>query len=437
MSAGRGGGSWRVKKFGGRASGRGSAKDDKTERGRFDNGIWLCDCNPRLPAEHFQVKKESPNKGKWFYTCQRGSMNRPKNQDHLHIPLSKEQGCKFFLWDEDAKPREEAAVLMGARSEPRALLSQEERRRQAGEVEAMKSNQQPSTGKKKRSFDEEGPRTPTIMRTVIHAATPPRSPTASFASAMSETMSLPPKRKLPWLSDDSQNSAPSSSGTTFAKTSSRAKPATSAKFDNAETASEASSDGEAFDWPLSGQEAAELERVAEEVELNTPRKARKLDVFDTPSNALAATHAHGLITPGTTPSKPPIVAASEAALYSGTDTTPTPSRYRDALAIPTSLATPSSTPSINTSLTASFLSLLREHSITIPSPALGAVTTLLRRNEAQLVGAVKGRDIARQAVKVREETVAKLTGRVEGLEEEVAGLKALVSALGRTTPKKR
>jgi len=54
----------------------------------------------------------------------------------------------------------------------------------------------------------------------------------------------------------------------------------------------------------------------------------------------------------------------------------------------------------------------------------------VHRHEAQLAGAIKGRDIARAAVKSREETVVKLTKRVEGLEGEVAGLKALVSALG-------
>lgn len=33
--------------------------------GLFADGIWHCDCdcNPRLPAERFQVKKESANKG--------------------------------------------------------------------------------------------------------------------------------------------------------------------------------------------------------------------------------------------------------------------------------------------------------------------------------------------------------------------------------------
>ena len=67
------------------------------------NGSWLCDCAPtRLPAEHFKVKKEGKNQGRWFYTCQQAEPQR----------------CGFFLWDDDAKPREEAAVLANSRNEP-------------------------------------------------------------------------------------------------------------------------------------------------------------------------------------------------------------------------------------------------------------------------------------------------------------------------------
>jgi hypothetical protein len=58
-------------------------------------------CEPRLPAAHFLVKKEGPNKGKWFYTCQE----------------SKEEGCGFFLWDDSAVGREMRAVINNTNSE--------------------------------------------------------------------------------------------------------------------------------------------------------------------------------------------------------------------------------------------------------------------------------------------------------------------------------
>jgi hypothetical protein len=34
-------------------------------KGLFERGVWKCDCDPRLPAVHFQVKKVGPTKGRW------------------------------------------------------------------------------------------------------------------------------------------------------------------------------------------------------------------------------------------------------------------------------------------------------------------------------------------------------------------------------------
>ncbi|ESZ95056.1 hypothetical protein SBOR_4589 [Sclerotinia borealis F-4128] len=70
--------------------------------GLFSDGNWQCNCNPRLSAVRFQVKKEGPNTGRWFYTCQE----------------PKETGCGFFLWDDKAKGREMGAVLNNTRTEP-------------------------------------------------------------------------------------------------------------------------------------------------------------------------------------------------------------------------------------------------------------------------------------------------------------------------------
>ncbi|KXS94393.1 hypothetical protein AC578_7799 [Pseudocercospora eumusae] len=83
----------------------GRGKGGNALKGRFDNGIWYCNCTPRMPAEHFKVKKEGKNKDRWFYTCQQ--------------PSESPQRCDFFLWNEDAVLRESAAVLNNSRSEPR------------------------------------------------------------------------------------------------------------------------------------------------------------------------------------------------------------------------------------------------------------------------------------------------------------------------------
>jgi GRF zinc finger len=86
--------------------------------GLFIDGIWHCElkvevmasarliirignCEPCLPASHLQVRKDSPNKGRWFYTCQK----------------LKGVGCSFFLWESAAANREPRTVLSNSTSE--------------------------------------------------------------------------------------------------------------------------------------------------------------------------------------------------------------------------------------------------------------------------------------------------------------------------------
>lgn len=62
-------------------------------------------CQPRLPAVQFQVKRDSPNRGRWFYTCQ---IDRTKGK------TGEPAKCDFFLWAEEARLREEGSM----RSDP-------------------------------------------------------------------------------------------------------------------------------------------------------------------------------------------------------------------------------------------------------------------------------------------------------------------------------
>ena len=81
-------------------------KNNRTsQRGAFINQIWHCDCDPRMPADKFQTKNGGKNHGRWFYTCQKAQPKR----------------CGFFLWADDAKVREESAVLSNSRSEPQPI----------------------------------------------------------------------------------------------------------------------------------------------------------------------------------------------------------------------------------------------------------------------------------------------------------------------------
>ncbi|KAH8676276.1 hypothetical protein BX600DRAFT_508440 [Xylariales sp. PMI_506] len=86
-----------------------SSPPKEPENGYFTKGQWHCNCKPRLPAVQFQVRRESANKGRWFWTCQiprtKGKTGNPAN-------------CGFFLWDDEAKQREKGAVLNNSRTEP-------------------------------------------------------------------------------------------------------------------------------------------------------------------------------------------------------------------------------------------------------------------------------------------------------------------------------
>lgn len=105
--------------FGGRNRGRGRGRgvlEKVPLKGLFIDGVWHCNCEPRLPAEHFQTKNGGMNHGRWCkssttHVCQ---SNRPVYTCQKPHP----RRCNFFLWDDEAKPREAAAVLNNSRSEP-------------------------------------------------------------------------------------------------------------------------------------------------------------------------------------------------------------------------------------------------------------------------------------------------------------------------------
>ncbi|KAI9795505.1 MAG: hypothetical protein M1825_001455, partial [Sarcosagium campestre] len=123
-------------------------------KGLFEDGIWKCNCDPRQPADHFQTRNGGKNHGRWFYTCQKPQPKR----------------CNFFLWDDDAKPREASAVLANSRSEPQ---TQAQARRGAGvpsaaDIEAAAA-QTPSRS--------------SVRRNKVTTPPPPYSPMNPLASA--------------------------------------------------------------------------------------------------------------------------------------------------------------------------------------------------------------------------------------------------------------
>ncbi|KAF1825914.1 uncharacterized protein K489DRAFT_406721 [Dissoconium aciculare CBS 342.82] len=190
-----------------------------TARGVFADGVWHCDCTPRLPAEHFKVKKEGTNKGRWFYTCQ----------------LDADKRCGFFLWDEEAKPREAAAVLGNSRSEPGA-----------GAQRQTEQLAQPVTPAKE--------------------SRPSRSTNLPAGKGMFSGTG----RRVSPVRLDSPTSSPSPVRDTRGPGKRSAR---SAGMDD--------TDDDDFGWALDGPEESELARIADEAD--TPRKAIKTGVYATPA----------------------------------------------------------------------------------------------------------------------------------------------------------
>ncbi|KAJ5769398.1 hypothetical protein N7520_003957 [Penicillium odoratum] len=123
--------------------------------GLFKENAWHCNCPTRERAIRFQVKKEGPNRGRWFYTCQ-----KPQNQR-----------CGFFLWSEDGEQREKQVLMANADSEldPRT--------------------QAPSTPTKLTQYSN-GLLTPQTERRIIDI--PPRQ----SASKPTPTSSMTPKARM-------------------------------------------------------------------------------------------------------------------------------------------------------------------------------------------------------------------------------------------------
>lgn len=347
----------------GGGGGRGNGRTRTQPRGLFADGIWHCDCDPRLPAEHFRVKKEGKNQGRWFYTCQ------------------KQDRCGFFLWDEDAKPREEAAVLNNSRTEPVAQEGWDAGRSRKS-VHEERRQQQPqgkglfAGGRSARVVDDE--------ETASESSPPPEYtsvvPTASSSKRSAEEAEL-------------------------------------------------NDEDDEFGWAL-GEQADALEKKATAAGLQTPQKAQKTGVYATPATT-AKRKLPWLEQPPTpatpkaaesaeyfeTPSKPSAPAANRnepetpyAPPTLATNSTPSPTtRHRDALTNPADSSS---------SLTSEVLNCINGSNVKLPPNILSELRSIVTKHDLKSQGIVKGRDISRLAIKAKDAKIAELQARIASLEAE-------------------
>ena len=362
---------------------RGGARST-APRGVFADNIWHCDCTPRLPAEHFKVKKESKNQGRWFYTCQ--------NQEP--------QRCGFFLWDEDAKLREEGAVLNNSRSEP-------------------KSRQNPAA---QDGWD----------------AGRGRGGMFAGVDPIAKGIDRNPKEEDDETTDD--DSPPPDYSSQRHNISGTKRKADAANL-NGDHENE---DDELLPWPLTSQEEQNLIDAADSVvpAFETPRKAVKTGVYATPATTVEKKRKLPWLKDKINESgisKPPSAFESHQSDYldspskQSTKTLapipeqpfpPTPTlqantpdtfsrtssnqgRYKHALA---------NLPDDSSSLTDEVLAALS--GTRVPEDVLTILRGTLSKYDLRFQGVIKGRDISRLALKAKEAKIVELQASVASLEAE-------------------
>lgn len=345
----------------GRFRGRGNGPVQKVPlKGLFTDGVWHCNCEPRLPAQHFQTKNGGKNHGRWFYTCQKPQPTR----------------CDFFLWDDEAKPREAAVVLNNSRSEP-----------------------QPP------------PQTPSkpILNTGYLTPESGSRPRQQSAEA------IPPY------------TSPISSRSTQAAAR---KPQSSSQATTQDDSEE-----EYYEWALSDNE--ELAMVADQASSNTampppetPRKAAKTASISTPGkrrfDEISAGDQEAWPTPVSAKNGDdifctPATHINGKNLFSPSpgQQTPTPTRFQDVL------TKNGSEPSLATEV----LAVLQHGKISLPLDVREDVKNLCNKQSLFTHGVLKGRDVSRTLVAKRDEKIAELQGTIEALQAERETSRAVIKHL--------
>ncbi|KAK3177445.1 hypothetical protein K4F52_009777 [Lecanicillium sp. MT-2017a] len=108
--------------------------------GLWDNNQWWCNCEPRRKAAFRQVKKESKNKGRFFFTC------------------ASTRQCDFFLWQDLANIRQPGSGTPAAAAQNNAASSsspqQQQTRAARSPSTASTQTLEPSTPSKRRRTDD-------------------------------------------------------------------------------------------------------------------------------------------------------------------------------------------------------------------------------------------------------------------------------------------
>lgn len=300
------------------------------------------------------------------YTCQQAQPKR----------------CNFFLWDDEAKPREAAAVLSNSRTEP---------------IQPPQTPAKPPHGSNPYGLQTPDTDTANKDRRDLGSVTPytPSKPSSAFR---------------PTVSTSTQNTS-----TTLS-----------------------TSDEEFYDWPASEDE--DVLKVVDQISLpenmpppETPNKALRKDALSTPGKRSFSQMVRGRETAWPTPLDAgddifttPATGATNGGLFPSNSSlpspadTPTPRRFTDMLQV-------GQVPE----LTVEVLRVLQEHKIAINSDIKAELKGICDKHALSTRGIIKGRDISRALVNTKNEKISELQEAIASLQAERETSRAVIRHLRR------
>ena len=350
-------------------------------KGLFMNSIWHCDCDTRLLAEKFQVKNGGKNHGRWFYTCQKPQTNR----------------CSFFLWNDDAKIREESAILSNSKSEP-AVTSADLRYASGNAYTAhTPKRQDQSIEVQKRSTFGTRDSSPTPVRNLKHGAFDLQD--ARFQTNSPKIHERFNNVDVEWSENDDDD----------------AMLALIEDIDSQKT--------------VSANDSSELPRKVAKTPQKTSPGKRSHDQFDQDSASNSTwsitNFKDGIATPVTSTrsirsvniTSPDITSSSTRRLLFQADLQKSPTS--PFLETPATVRTVTHDHLIESgNLATSVISLLSPIQSSLPHEIETAVVDLLNKHELRALGVSRGRDIARQGIQKKEIQITQLHQRIEQMEED-------------------
>ncbi|KAJ5288748.1 hypothetical protein N7478_001778 [Penicillium angulare] len=321
--------------------------------GLLKDNEWYCNCDPRDRCIRLQVKKEGPNKGRWFYKC-------PKPWDNR---------CSLFLWQEDAEPREREVEKANSTSEldPRTQTQT-----------PTKSFQYTPNGHglltpqtERRNID-----TTTATKT-NRSSRPPSTPLSAKARMMAEDTD-----EFSWDLDSEDNDeltqALSQSHPNeeqfISQPNFRANPDTPNKT------------------PRTPKTPSPGKRKLSDYAYDQSYSTSGSSILATPNSSHSFSFSSRI---------PP--ASAEVCM------TPTPTKYREGDVLSADSRSDSS------ELAQELLAILDNHDVVIPNAAKNEVVSWVNQEDKKYKGAVRARDMLRGAVKKKDEEIMRLKEKITNL----------------------